>query len=52
LDALQKAFKEELEAREMCEFVTAKSDEKPKFGGYRRYPTTAEALLAQGVKCT
>ena len=60
LDVLQKAFKEELEAREMCEFVTAKSYEKPKIGGYRRYPTTAETPLAQGqphkrdegVQCT
>jgi hypothetical protein len=49
LDALQNAFKEELEAREMCEFVTAsRNDDKGKGGGGRRYPTTAEALLAQG----
>ena len=46
LDALQNAFKEELEAREMCEFVTAsRNDDKGKGGGGRRYPTTAEALL-------
>ena len=49
LDALQNAFKEELEAREMCEFATAsRNDDKVKGGGGRRYPTTAEALLAQG----
>ena len=49
LGALQNAFKEELEAREMCEFATAsRNDDKGKGGGGRRYPTTAEALLAQG----